>query len=235
MGQRFSTRRPGRRTSSAGGRTTGGASTGSTGGTGGDLMASMQRSMSDAGDAVTEAVASASRSVVAFGLEREIAAYESKIRARKKQFGVDAYGPLRSADRQALAFAFNAARADVARLQAIVDRKRAALAALRDSATPASQPGHGGAAADAPQSNNGDAADALARALDVPHAVAAGAMHRANGDRDAAAAMILEERRQPVEAEVLSWDNPIEATLVEEPRPRQSLSKRISERMRGRL
>ena len=125
-------------------------------------MASMQRSMSDAGDAVTEAVASASRSVVAFGLEREIAAYESKIRARKKQFGVDAYGPLRSADRQALAFAFNAARADVARLQAIVDRKRAALAALRDSATPASQLGHGGAAADAPQSNNGDAADALA-------------------------------------------------------------------------
>ena len=69
----------------------------------------------------------------------------------------------------------------------------------------------------------------------MPHAVAAGAMHRANGDRDAAAAMILEERRQPVEAEVLSWDNPIEATLVEEPRPRQSLSKRISERMRGRL
>jgi hypothetical protein len=197
-------------------------------------MASMQRSMSDAGDAVTEAVASASRSVGAFGLEREIASCESKIRARKKQFGVEAYGPLRSADRQALAFAFNAARADVARLQAMVDRKRAALAALRDSATPAPQSGTG-AAADAPQSNNGDAADALARALDVPHAVAAGAMHRANGDRDAAAAMILEERRQPVEAEVLSWDNPIEATLVEEPRPRQSLSKRISERMRGRL
>jgi len=197
-------------------------------------MASMQRSMSDAGDAVTEAVASASRSVGAFGLEREIASCESKIRARKKQFGVEAYGPLRSADRQALAFAFNAARADVARLQAMVDRKRAALAALRDSATPAPQSGTG-AAADAPQSNNGDAADALARALDVPHAVAAGAMHRANGDRDAAAAMILEERRQLVEAEVLSWDNPIEATLVEEPRPRQSLSKRNSERMRGRL
>ena len=39
----------------------------------------------------------------------------------------------------------------------------------------------------------------------------------------------------PVEAEVLSWDNPIEATLVEEPRPRRSLSKRISDRMRGRL
>jgi hypothetical protein len=190
--------------------------------------------MSDAGDAVTEAVASASRSVGAFGLEREIASCESKIRARKKQFGVEAYGPLRSADRQALAFAFNAARADVARLQAMVDRKRAALAALRDSATPAPQSGTG-AAADAPQSNNGDAADALARALDVPHAVAAGAMHRANGDRDAAAAMILEERRQLVEAEVLSWDNPIEATLVEEPRPRQSLSKRNSERMRGRL
>ena len=29
--------------------------------------------------------------------------------------------------------------------------------------------------------------------------------------------------------------NPIEATLVEEPRPRRSLSKRISDRMRGRL
>ena len=50
--------------------------------------------------------------------------------------------------------------------------------------------------------------------------------------------MILEQQRQPappVEAEVLFWDNPIEATLVEEPRPRRSLSKRISDRMRGRL
>ena len=71
----------------------------------------------------------------------------------------------------------------------------------------------------------------------MPHATAADALRRANGDRDAAAAMILEQRQPapPVEAEVLSWDNPIEATLVEEPRPRRSLSKRISDRMRGRL
>ena len=71
----------------------------------------------------------------------------------------------------------------------------------------------------------------------MPHATAAEALRRANGDRDAAAAMILEQRQPapPVEAEVLSWDNPIEATLVEEPRPRRSLSKRISDRMRGRL
>ena len=66
-------------------------------------MSSMQRSASSVGDAFTEAVASASRSVGAFGLEREIASYESKIRARKRQFGVEAYGPLRAADRQALA------------------------------------------------------------------------------------------------------------------------------------
>ena len=102
----------------------------------GDLVASMQRSASSVGDAFTEAVASASRSVGAFGLEREIASYESKIRARKRQFGVEAYGPLRAADRQALALAFNAARSDVSALQAVIDRKRAALAALRDSATP---------------------------------------------------------------------------------------------------
>ena len=193
----------------------------------GDLVASMQRSASSVGDAFTEAVASASRSVGAFGLEREIASYESKIRARKRQFGVEAYGPLRAADRQALALAFNAARADVSALQAVIDRKRAALAALRDSATPQ------------PARDNGDAADALARALDVPRATAADALRRTNGDRDAAAAMILEQQRRqpapPVEAEVLSWDNPIEATLVEEPRPRRSLSKRISDRMRGRL
>ena len=190
----------------------------------GDLMASMQRSASSVGDAFTEAVASASRSVGAFGLEREIASYESKIRARKRQFGVEAYGPLRAADRQALALAFNAARSDISALQAVIDRKRAALAALRDSATP--------------QPERSDAADALARALDVPRATAADALRRTNGDRDAAAAMILEQQRQPappVEAEVLSWDNPIEATLVEEPRPRRSLSKRISDRMRGRL
>ena len=186
-------------------------------------MSSMQRSASSVGDAFTEAVASASRSVGAFGLEREIASYESKIRARKRQFGVEAYGPLRAADRQALALVFNAARADVSALQAVIDRKRAALAALRDSATPQ------------PARDNG--ADALARALDVPHATAADALRRTNGDRDAAAAMILEQRQPapPVEAEVLSWDNPIEATLVEEPRPRRSLSKRISDRMRGRL
>ncbi len=191
----------------------------------GDLVASMQRSASSVGDAFTEAVASASRSVGAFGLEREIASYESKIRARKRQFGVEAYGPLRAADRQALALAFNAARADVSALQAVIDRKRAALAALRDSATP--QPA---------RANGGDATDALARALDVPRATAAEALRRTNGDRDAAAAMILEQRAAPpVEAEVLSWDNPIEATLVEEPRPRRSLSKRISDRMRGRL
>ena len=193
----------------------------------GDLVASMQRSASSVGDAFTEAVASASRSVGAFGLEREIASYESKIRARKRQFGVEAYGPLRAADRQALALVFNAARNDISALQAVIDRKRAALAALRDSATP--QP---------VTRANGDAADALARALDVPHATAAEALRRTNGDRDAAAAMILEQQRQPappVEAEVLSWDNPIEATLVEEPRPRRSLSKRISDRMRGRL
>ena len=190
----------------------------------GDLVASMQRSASSVGDAFTEAVASASRSVGAFGLEREIASYESKIRARKRQFGVEAYGPLRTTDRQALALAFNAARADVSALQAVIDRKRAALAALRDSATPPPE--------------RSDAADALARALDVPRATAADALRRTNGDRDAAAAMILEQQRQPappVEAEVLSWDNPIEATLVEEPRPRRSLSKRISDRMRGRL
>ena len=102
----------------------------------GDLVASMQRSASSVGDAFTEAVASASRSVGAFGLEREIASYESKIRARKRQFGVEAYGPLRAADRQALALVFNAARADISALQAVIDRKRAALAALRDSATP---------------------------------------------------------------------------------------------------
>ena len=176
----------------------------------GDLMSSMQRSASSVGDAFTEAVASASRSVGAFGLEREIASYESKIRARKRQFGVEAYAPLRAADRQALALVFNAARNDISALQAVIDRKRAALAALRDSATPQ------------PARDNGDAADAL---------------RRANGDRDAAAAMILEQRQPapPVEAEVLSWDNPIEATLVEEPRPRRSLSKRISDRMRGRL
>ena len=192
----------------------------------GDLVASMQRSASSVGDAFTEAVASASRSVGAFGLEREIASYESKIRARKRQFGVEAYGPLRAADRQALALAFNAARNDISALQAVIDRKRAALAALRDSATP--QPA---------RANGGDAADALARALDVPRATAADALRRTNGDRDAAAAMILEQRQPapPVEAEVLSWDNPIEATLVEEPRPRRSLSKRISDRMRGRL
>ena len=193
----------------------------------GDLVASMQRSASSVGDAFTEAVASASRSVGAFGLEREIASYESKIRARKRQFGVEAYGPLRAADRQALALAFNAARADVSALQAVIDRKRAALAALRDSATPQ------------PARDNGDAADALARALDVPRATASDALRRTNGDRNAAAAMILEQQRRqpapPVEAEVLSWDNPIEATLVEEPRPRRSLSKRISDRMRGRL
>ena len=193
----------------------------------GDLVASMQRSASSVGDAFTEAVASASRSVGAFGLEREIASYESKIRARKRQFGVEAYGPLRAADRQALALAFNAARSDVSALQAVIDRKRAALAALRDSATPQ------------PARDNGDAADALARALDVPRATAADALRRTNGDRNAAAAMILEQQRRqpapPVEAEVLSWDNPIEATLVEEPRPRRSLSKRISDRMRGRL
>ena len=193
----------------------------------GDLVASMQRSASSVGDAFTEAVASASRSVGAFGLEREIASYESKIRARKRQFGVEAYGPLRAADRQALALAFNAARADVSALQAVIDRKRAALAALRDSATPQ------------PARDNGDAADALARALDVPRATAFDALRRTNGDRNAAAAMILEQQRRqpapPVEAEVLSWDNPIEATLVEEPRPRRSLSKRISDRMRGRL
>ena len=193
----------------------------------GDLVASMQRSASSVGDAFTEAVASASRSVGAFGLEREIASYESKIRARKRQFGVEAYGPLRAADRQALALVFNAARNDISALQAVIDRKRAALAALRDSATPQ------------PARANGDAADALARALDVPRATAADALRRTNGDRDAAAAMILEQQRRqpapPVEAEVLSWDNPIEATLVEEPRPRRSLSKRISDRMRGRL
>ena len=194
-------------------------------------MSSMQRSASSVGDAFTEAVASASRSVGAFGLEREIASYESKIRARKRQFGVEAYGPLRSADRQALALVFNAARNDISALQAVIDRKRAALAALRDSATATpSQPAQG----------NSDAADALSRALDVPRATAADALRRANGDRDAAAAMILEQRPpEPappaVEAEVLSWDNPIEATLVEEPRPRRSLSKRISDRMRGRL
>ena len=62
----------------------------------GDLVASMQRSASSVGDAFTEAVASASRSVGAFGLEREIASYEGKIRARKRQFGVEAYGPLRA-------------------------------------------------------------------------------------------------------------------------------------------
>jgi len=191
----------------------------------GDLVASMQRSASSVGDAFTEAVASASRSVGAFGLEREIASYESKIRARKRQFGVEAYGPLRAADRQALALAFNAARNDISALQAVIDRKRAALAALRDSATPQ------------PARDNGDAADALARALDFPRATASDALRRTNGDRDAAAAMILEQRQPapPVEAEVLSWDNPIEATLVEEPRPRRSLSKRISDRMRGRL
>ena len=97
------------------------------------------------------------------------------------------------------------------------------------SATPSRpQPGQGG----------GDAADALARALDVPHATAAEALRRTNGDRDAAAAMILEQRQPapPVEAEVLSWDNPIEATLVEEPRPAAgSLSRRSPHRMRGRL
>ena len=106
------------------------------------------------------------------------------------------------------------------------------LAALRDSATATpSQPAQG----------NSDAADALSRALDVPRATAADALRRANGDRDAAAAMILEQRQPapPLEAEVLSWDNPIEATLVEEPRPeprprRRSLSKRISDLMRGR-
>ena len=194
----------------------------------GDLVASMQRSASSVGDAFTEAVASASRSVGAFGLEREIASYESKIRARKRQFGVEAYGPLRTTDRQALALAFNAARNDISALQAVIDRKRAALAALRDSATP--QPA---------RANGGDAADALARALDVPRATAADALRRTNGDRDAAAAMILEQQQRqpapPVEAEVLSWDNPIEATLVEESRPRRSLSKRISDRMRGRL
>ena len=92
----------------------------------GDLVASMQRSASSVGDAFTEAVASASRSVGAFGLEREIASYESKIRARKRQFGVEAYGPLRAADRQALALVFNAARSDVSALQAVIDRKRAA-------------------------------------------------------------------------------------------------------------
>ena len=54
----------------------------------GDLVASMQRSASSVGDAFTEAVASASLSVGAFGLEREIASYESKIRARKRQFCV---------------------------------------------------------------------------------------------------------------------------------------------------
>ena len=213
MGARFSSRRPGRAAPAP---------------PRGDLVASMQRSASSVGDAFTEAVASASRSVGAFGLEREIASYESKIRARKRQFGVEAYGPLRAADRPALALVFNAARNDISALQAVIDRKRAALAALRDSATPSRpQPGQGG----------GDAADALARALDVPHATAAEALRRTNGDRDAAAAMILEQRQPapPVEAEVLSWDNPIEATLVEEPRPRRSLSKRISDRMRGRL
>ena len=212
MGARFSSRRPGRAAPAP---------------PRGDLVASMQRSASSVGDAFTEAVASASRSVGAFGLEREIASYESKIRARKRQFGVEAYGPLRAADRQALALAFNAARTDVSALQAVIDRKRAALAALRDSATPQ------------PARDNGDAADALARALDVPRATASDALRRTNGDRNAAAAMILEQQRRqpapPVEAEVLSWDNPIEATLVEEPRPRRSLSKRISDRMRGRL
>ena len=73
----------------------------------------------------------------------------------------------------------------------------------------------------------------------MPRATAFDALRRTNGDRNAAAAMILEQQRRqpapPVEAEVLSWDNPIEATLVEEPRPRRSLSKRISDRMRGRL
>ena len=193
----------------------------------GDLVSSMQRSASSVGDAFTEAVASASRSVGAFGLEREIASYESKIRTRKRQFGVEAYGPLRAADRQALALVLNAARNDISALQAVIDRKRAALAALRDSATPQ------------PARDNGDAADALARALDFPRATASDALRRTNGDRNAAAAMILEQQRRqpapPVEAEVLSWDNPIEATLVEEPRPRRSLSKRISDRMRGRL
>ena len=88
----------------------------------------MQRNASSVGDAFTEAVASASRSVGAFGLEREIASYESIFRARKRQFGVEAYGPLRTTDRQALALAFNAARNDISALQAVIDRKRAALA-----------------------------------------------------------------------------------------------------------
>ena len=214
MGARFSSRRPGRAAPAPAPAR-------------GDLVASMQRSASSVGDAFTEAVASASRSVGAFGLEREIASYESKIRARKRQFGVEAYGPLRAADCQALALVFNAARNDISALQAVIDRKRAALAALRDSATPQ------------PARHNGDAADALSRALDVPRATAADALRRTNGDRDAAAAVILEQQQRqpapPVEAEVLSWDNPIEATLVEEPRPRRSLSKRISDRMRGRL
>ena len=115
MGARFSSRRPGRAAPAPAPAR-------------GDLVASMQRSASSVGDAFTEAVASASRSVGAFGLEREIASYESKIRARKRQFGVEAYGPLRAADCQALALVFNAARNDISALQAVIDRKRAALA-----------------------------------------------------------------------------------------------------------
>ena len=59
------------------------------------------------------------------------------------------------------------------------------------------------------------------------------ALRQARGDREAAAAIILDqfEAPEPVEAEVLSWSDPIEATLVDEPgpaKPKKSLARRIS-------
>ena len=183
----------------------------------GDLMASMQRARRPSATPHGSG-RPASRSVGAFGLEREIAATKENSRAQ---------APIRRRGLRTLRAA---------------DRRRAPHLMPRGPTFPRCKPSSiGSAAPRAPRF--GDATTrtgqrrrrhALARArrarataAGAPAARTATATGRGHDPRTAQPA-------PPVEAEVLV-DNPIEATLVEEPRPRRSLSKRISDRMRGRL
>ena len=205
-------------------------------------------------DYVTSAIGAASRAAARAGVAGEILQLEKKIKARKQAFGVKAYAHLESQDRARLAAVFREADEAVRALQVTLDKKRAALAALRAAAEPtasrssaprvppppppSARPGAfrraTGAEGDLKLARElSDAADALTRALHVPKADAVDALRRSHGDQQLAASLLLERQQPPVQvAQVIAVDAPpVAATLVPdsgEPKQRKSISKRIS-------
>ena len=214
-------------------------------------------------DALTSGIGAASRSVARAGLDREINALTAKVKARKEALGMDLFAPLDAADYVQVSTMYAAARRDVEELERAIELKRSAKEALRAAAAPPPPPAAAApppsqpvvartrTAQDAEDAAARDralaeelsrAADDLSRALQVQRSDAVDALRRSHGDREAAAALLLDPAPGIQEAQVLSVEPVhVTATLVPHtpadalpaPPKKKSVTRRLSEALRA--